>query len=200
MMTISELRGGPQPSGVEVQAASIRSREAFVRERFGPEGVRRFREGASRELTRILDGQSSGGGWAPFARQIEATELIDRLFGAGDLALANELGASVATHDAGVWKSLFMRAVPPALMARIIPSLWSHYYRHGGALRMQITGASALTIREEGFPAPHRAHCLAMIGWARATLEQGPRTDVRVTEHCCRMRGEEVCEFHVTWR
>lgn len=200
MMTISELRTGPQSSGVEVQAASIRSREAFVRERFGPEGVRRFREGASRELTRILDGQSSGGGWAPFARQIEATELIDRLFGAGDLALATELGAFVATHDAGVWKSLFMRAVPPALMARIIPSLWSHYYRHGGALRMQITGASALTIRVEGFPAPHRAHCLAMAGWARATLEQGPRTDVRVTEQRCRIGGEEVCEFHVTWR
>ncbi len=200
MMTVPEPRGRPLAAGVEVQASSIRSREAFVRERFGADGVRRLREHASRELVQILDGKSSGGGWVPFSRQVEATELVDRLFGAGDLALAVELGAFVATHDAGVWKSLFMRAVPPALMARIVPSLWAHYYRHGGALRMQITGASSMAILVVGFPLPHRAHCLAMAGWARATLEHGPRTGVQVSEQSCRTRGEEACEFHVTWR
>ena len=189
-----------QAAGLEVQAASIRIRGAFVHQRFGSDGLHRFREAASPALRQALDGRCSGGGWVPFALQIEGTLLIDQLFGAGDLALAEEIGAFAATQDAGVWKTLFMRTVPPALMARVLPSLWSHYYRNGGALRMTITGPTAMLITIDGFPAPHPAHCRAMAGWARATLEHGPRVDIRATEVKCRTRGEDSCLMNVTWR
>ena len=60
-------------------------------------------------------------------------------------------------------------------------------------------GAQAVRLRIEGFEAPHRAHCLSVLGWASRSVELsgGKLTDVR--ENACRTMGDAVCELGLTW-
>jgi hypothetical protein len=188
-----------QKSAARVQAATVRVRERFVEERFGLPGLQRYRAAASSELRELFAlKKDPPGGWVPFPLFIEATTLVDRLFGTGDLGLVWETGRFAATHSIGVWKSLFMRHVTPNIVVGITGGLWSHHY-DAGRLVSRAIGHQSLEFAILDFPTPHRAHCLAIAGWMQGSLELGPRKNILVREMACRTEGAHRCEFQVSW-
>ncbi len=137
-------------------------------------------------------------GWVEFDTFVEATTLVDRLFGKGDLALAREIGRFSADHEIGVWKSLLLRRISPGMLLGMASGVWSHHY-DGGRLVSRATGATGLSVRIEGFPQPHAAHCRSIAGWMEGSLALGPRQRIEVAELSCRARGGASCEFTVRW-
>lgn len=185
------------PRAVRVKATTVAARIAYVEQRLGGEALARFRAEASPALRPYLTGGAPTG-WAPFDVFVEANVLADRLFGAGDLALAWEMGRFAATHNMGVWKAFVYRHVQPSLVMSIAAGLWGQHY-DGGRLATRPLGASGVAVSIIDFPTPHRAHCLSVGGWILGTAEAGPRRSATVREASCRLRGDRICELHATW-
>jgi hypothetical protein len=182
-----------------VQVAVVRVRDAFVEARFGTDAKQRYRAAASPALREAFTAtRKPPGGWVDFELFVEANVLADRLFGAGDLALAWQTGHFAASHNVGVWKGIFMRHMRPATLMGIASGLWSSHYE-GGRLASRPTGSASLIVSILDFPVPHRAHCLAIGGWIQGSLELGPHKDIRVQELTCRMLGGTSCDFRIGW-
>ena len=182
-----------------VQVGTVRVRDAFVEAKFGMSGRQRYRDAASPALRDVLSTQTKPpGGWVDFTLFVEATVLADRLFARGDLALAWEIGRFAASHNAGVWKSMFMRHMRPPMLMGISSGLWSSHY-DGGRLASRSTGDTSLMVSLLDFPTPHRAHCISIGGWMQGSLELGPRKDIQVQELSCRAHGATSCDFRLFW-
>ena len=177
----------------------MRVRREFVGVKFGAAALARFDENASSVLRALLESPDPKGGWTDFELFIEATVLVDRLFGTGDLELARDVGRFAAAHNQGIWKSFIVKRVPPSLVMRLAAGVWHHHY-DAGRLSSRPLGATGIAVSVANFPRPHRAHCLSIAGWMLGTLELGPRTDISVTEVSCRAQGGLTCEWHGTWK
>jgi hypothetical protein len=189
----------PTDRPVRVQATTVRLREAYVEHHFGIEGRQKFRHAASPELRRFLVANADPkGGWVDFELFIQATVLVDSLFGEGDLELAWDIGRFASNHAVGVWKRLIMRHVRPATLLGLTAGVWSHHY-DGGRLLSRSLGTHGLHITIADFPRPHRAHCLSIGGWMEGSLLMGPRRNTSVRESSCRARGESTCDFQLSW-
>lgn len=182
-----------------VQAATVRMRMTFVEHRFGVEARQRWLRAAAPPLQEVLSAPAKRAEWVDFGLFVDATALVDRMFGRGDLALAWEIGRFSATHEIGVWKTLIMRHVRPAMLVGVAAGMWSHHY-DGGRLVCRTTGPANLTVAIEDFPVPHRAHCQSIAGWMHGSLEQGPRKGISVHELACRVNGGRSCEFRISWQ
>jgi hypothetical protein len=184
---------------VRVQASTVRMRDAYVEHHFGIEGRQKFRQAASSALRNlVVTTAQPKAGWVAFDLFIEATVLVDRLFGNGDLELAWDIGKFASNHAVGVWKRLIMRHVRPATLLGLTAGVWSHHYE-GGRLISRSLGTHGLYITIAEFPQPHRAHCLSVGGWMAGSLVMGPRRNTQVRELSCRARGEPTCDFQLTW-
>lgn len=179
-----------------VQAATVQLRERFVAERFGVDGLQRYRARCSEELRGVFAGTTTG--WIDFDLFIEATVLIDQLFGRGDLALAWHAGRFAIEHEQGTWKNLILRQLRPTMIMGVARALWSGKY-DGGRLMSRPVGPNAIVVSILDFPQPHRAQCLGIAGWMHGSLENGPRHDCEVTELSCRCLGGPTCDFRLTW-
>jgi hypothetical protein len=177
----------------------VRVREAYVEKTYGLAARQRYREEASPALRELLGATSKPpGGWVDFELFVEANVLADRLFGIGDLALAWEMGRFAASHNAGVWKSILMRHVRPAMLLGITAGLWSSHY-DGGRLASRSTGDASMLVSILDFPVPHRAHCMSIGGWMQGSLELGPRKNIQVQELSCRTNSATSCDFRLSW-
>jgi hypothetical protein len=172
-------------------------RKTYVKVRFGKAAVEMFEARASSELRMALSFAQQCDEWVDFGLFIEATEIVDRLFGRGDLALAWDIGRYAAEHNMGVWRSLVMRVMSPSIVLNIAASLWSHHYDTGRLVAEP--SDDGLHLRINDFVRPHRTHCLSIGGWIERTLELGRPKNVRVRELCCRMRGNDTCAFALAW-
>lgn len=181
-----------------VRGSAVLMRQSFVRARFGAIANDHFMACASPPLRTALMLAPQVDQWVDFGLFIEATELVDRLFGRGDLGMSWEIGRYAAEHNMGVWRSLVMRVLNPSMVLSIAASLWTHHYDSGKlVVREEESGGVRLSIAE--FSRPHRTHCMSIGGWIERTLELGRPKSVRVREVTCRARGGGACEFTLTW-
>jgi hypothetical protein len=174
-------------------------RKAYVRELHGEQAVQKFMATASTALTVALNAAEKIDDWVDFGLFIEATELVDTLFGRGDKLLAWGVGRFAAEHNMGVWRSLAMRLVSPEMVVEIATGLWGHHYDAGRLVATE-DGSGGLRLTIHDFPLPHRVHCLSIGGWAERTLELGRPRSVTVREDKCRANGADSCEFALRWR
>lgn len=178
-------------------------RQHFVKARFGTTGAELFQARASAELRMALSIAQQRDEWVDFGLFIEATELVDRLFGRGDLAMAWEVGRYAAEHNIGVWRSLIMRVMSPSILMSIATSLWTHHYDSGKlVVREEESDSEKNQVRVSiaEFRSPHRTHCMSIGGWIERSLELGRPKSVRVREVACRARHGASCEFALTWK
>jgi hypothetical protein len=184
------------PTGARVRATTIRVRDHFVSARYGKTARERFRAAASPELRRTI--LTSGDAWVEFDLFIEASELVCRLFGNSDLALARQIGSFGAETNMGTWRSIVHRLLSPRILLSIAAGLWSHHY-DGGRLVIEATSDTGVRARIVDFPQPHRTHCLAIEGWMERTIELGRPRSARVRKVGCRLDGGPDCEFLAEW-
>lgn len=197
-MTASPSRGGPGASVGQVAASAVRVRQKFVEERYGASGLQRYVAAASPALEVFWRGHEEPDAWVDFRLFIEANTLIDTVFGTGDLTLVREAGHYAALNNAGVWRTLFEKGVDPAKFVEIAGGLWHKHY-DSGALVRTVTAPGSVRVEIRAMPLPHRAHCLAVIGWVEGVFELKPGAGVLVEERSCRALGAAVCELGLTW-
>lgn len=172
-------------------------RHSFVLSKFGSAASEMFEARASASLKIALTLARQRDEWVDFGLFVEATELVDSLFGRGNLALAWEVGRFAAEHNMGFWRSIVMRVMSPTAVLAIAGSLWSHHYDTGTLVTSR--DGSGVRVRINDFLWPHRTHCMSIGGWIERTLELGRPKNVSVRETSCRTRGGEFCEYSLIW-
>jgi hypothetical protein len=179
-----------------VRAATVRVREQYVMAKHGKLARETYRANASKDLLHVL--VTPGDFWVDFPLFVESTELVCRLFAAGNPGLARKIGAFGAEANIGSWRSIVYRLMPPRLVMELAGAFWSHHY-DGGRLNVTLEGRHSVVARLEDFPRPHLIHCLSISGWMERTIELGRPKRVAVTERTCRTRGDAACEFLIDW-
>lgn len=183
----------------KARGRAILMRKKFVNAKFGASAVELLESRASPELRAALSLAEQHDSWVDFGLFIEATELVDRLFGRGDLAIAWDVGRFAAENNIGVWRSIVMRFVSPNTVLNIASSVWSHHYDTGRLVAAPEEDHLGVRMSIVDFLWPHRTHCLSIGGWIERTLEFGKPKRVDVKELSCRAKGGLQCTFLLKW-
>lgn len=209
----SPTQGGPSTPGArtgqsgyvptqrrpKTRGKAILMRKRFVSARFGASAVELLEARASAELRNAFSLAEQHDSWVDFGLFIEATELIDRLFGRGDLQIAWDVGRFAAENNIGMWKAMVMRLLRPTTVLNIASSLWSHHYDTGRLSAVPEPDDSGVQMSILDFSWPHRTHCMSIGGWIERTLEFGRPKWIDVKELSCRARGGDQCSFGLHW-
>jgi hypothetical protein len=181
-----------------VKGSALSSRVLWVQLGHGDAGMDRLRAQASPELRYSLEQGINKAKWYPFEQFIELNELIDRLFGKGDLGLIRELGRYGADANLTTIYRLFYKVGTTHWILGRAVRLWSAHY-DSGYLEVLTRGPKTAVLRIRGFATPHKIHCTAVAGWAERSIELSGGVNVDLHEPVCRTRGDEMCQLEAKW-
>jgi hypothetical protein len=184
----------------KVKGTAIGGRLDYARRRGGNEALQRvvsaIRDPETRDL--LADGRALKSAWYPFEALVDVSVEIDRIWGKGDLAILDEVGGDVAEADLSSVYKIFFKVANPHYIIDKAANVWRSYYSSGECVVVQRTEkVCAMEIRD--FDQPHRAHCLAVMGWMKRTLKLAGCKDVEGSHPQCRTQGGQTCLFRGSW-
>ncbi len=164
----------------------------------GGAGLAKLRAQCSPELRAAIDAGIVKAAWYPLPLFIELCERIDQIFGAGDRALIRALGRHGADANlTTIYRLFFKVGTVHWILGRAV-RLWSAHY-DTGYLEVMTRGPKSALARVRGFATPHPVHCLSVEGWCERSIELSGGAGAKVTETKCRTRGDDLCQFELTW-
>jgi hypothetical protein len=181
-----------------VKGSALSSRILWVQLEHGDAGYQRLLHQASPELRSAIEMGINKAKWYSFELFVELNETLDRLFGKGDMALIRPLGRFGADANLKTIYRLFYKVGTVHWILGRAVRLWSAHY-DSGFLEVATRGPKAAVLRVRGFATPHRAHCLAVHGWAERSIELSGGKKVVMEESKCRTRGDELCQYDASW-
>ena len=182
-----------------VKGTAFSSRLLWVRLNHGQEGFERLVAAVEAPLCQVLREGAVMSKWYPFEQFVELNLVIDRLWGRGDLSLVKTLGRHGADANLTTIYRLFYKVGTVKWILARASRLWGMHYDSGN-LYVDLYPGREVGLRIEDFETPHRAHCLAVLGWAERSIELSGGTDVKAAEVACRTRGGPMCRFRASWR
>ncbi|MCA2977955.1 MAG: hypothetical protein INH37_06700 [Myxococcaceae bacterium] len=177
---------------------AVIARLKWVRRFHGDAGARRLHDALSAPTRDALERHILPHDWVPMRTFVEVNVAVDRLFGSGDLRLCKDLGAWAAQENLPRLFRLFYRLGTPGFMFERAAKLWSAHY-DSGRLTLVLPTEKRAHLSLFDFAEPHRAHCLSVLGWAAKSVELSGARVVESDEARCRTRGDDRCEFVVSW-
>jgi hypothetical protein len=181
-----------------VKGSAVESRVLWVRLHHGEEGVLRLCQALSAEARAVVKGPLHKATWYPFGIFVELNEVIDKVFGSGDLRVVTELGRHGADANLTTVYRLFYMAGTPKWILDRASRLWDLHYDSGRLVITRFPG-NEVEARILDFATPHVTHCLSVRGWAERSLELSGAKGVEVVEVSCRAKGAAECLLHATW-
>jgi hypothetical protein len=182
-----------------VKGSALASRLLWVRLNQGESGIQRLGAATSPALAEVVTGGAVMARWYDFDLFVGLNLAIDRVFGKGDLALIKQLGRHGADANLRTIYRLFYKVGTVKWIMARAARLWGMHYDAGRLLVTQAPGKE-VELRIDGFPTPHRAHCLSVQGWAERSVELSGGRDVALDELSCRAAGGDQCRFRILWR
>lgn len=182
-----------------MKGSALASRLLWVTLGHGERGLESLERAVSPALAPVLVNGVHKARWYPFEQFIELNEVIDRLFGTGDLALVRELGRYGADANLRTVYRLFYKVGTVRWILGRAARLWGAHY-DSGELRVISDVPCESTLEILGFATPHRVHCLSVAGWCERSVEISGGNQVRLEELECRAEGDDRCLLRVHWR
>ena len=185
---------------MNVKAQGLLNGAAFVRERFGADGLERVLAACRPELrVRERLATSNAIHWIPQAELGELLGAADRVLGIGDGKMAEAIGAASARRNLRhmALRLAFFVARPEFLMRRVA-GVWRQFNEHGEMLVRSFQDGR-MTAELVGVPDPNAMVCCSVTGWL---YEAGVATGMRdlIAEHTeCRGRGGARCLWSLRW-
>ena len=109
-----------------------------------------------------------------------------------------EMGrASAEVNLRGSHRGFVAQGDPHHLLS-FAESIYSYYYVEGRRT-YQKTGPNSAVLTTYDAPPATPGDCLTVVGWHERAVEMSGGMNVQVTETRCRSRGDEVCEYRISW-
>lgn len=183
---------------MNVKGSAIKARVQWVEER-GVAEVARFLSALSPKARVTVEEGVQPGEWYPFATFVEVCAVVDELFGKGDLALCTDLGRYACnTNLTSLYRFLF-KVGNVHFIIRRAAAAWRINYDEGDLVVVS-EGPMSCVLAVSGWPEPHRAHCLSVLGWIleAGRLSSG-KEQFRCVSETCRANGDKTCEMAFEW-
>ena len=174
------------------------STRMFTEQRFGSEAPEQVLAQLPRADQELLRGVNALG-WYPVEPVLRYHHALDRLFGAGDLALCEQVGRFSASWAMNSVLKVFLRYRSPTWLVERATSLWGRYHDSG---RWQISSSAANKVQGDLFEFEVRdpAFCARLRGWLAGAAELTGGQHTNVFEAQCASRGAGHCSFSISWR
>lgn len=183
---------------MNVKGSAISARVRWVEER-GVAEVARFLSALSSKTRVVIEHGVQAGEWYPLPTFVEVCQVIDELFGEGDLKLCPDLGRyACRVNLTSLYRFLF-KVGNVHFIIRRAAAAWRINYDKGEMVVVS-EGPTSCVLEVRDVPQPHRAHCLSVLGWV---LEAGYLSNAgerfRLVHERCRVNGDEECELAFEW-
>ena len=181
----------------KIKGSVLKSRLAFVEQRFGQEGLQKVMESLDPEDRGALDNVLPVA-WLEFELGKRLDDAIVRVLGGGRAEVFERLGEASAEANLTSVHSAFLTSGDPHAFLEKAPQIYNMYYQTGRR-EYERTGEKEgvlTTYEAETFSKPD---CLTVIGWYKRALEMCGATNPRIVEDECRARGANVCRYRVSW-
>lgn len=175
----------------------MKARVAWAKAR-GVAEYARFLNELSTPTRLIVEEGVMQGEWYPYETFLELCEVLDRLFGAGDLELCVDIGRYTCNANLTSLYRFLFRVGNVHFIIRRAAAAWRLNYDEG-QMRVVSVGPESAVLQISGWPEPHRAHCLSVKGWVLEAGRLSGKPQIREVHEKCRAKGDEVCELAVEW-
>ena len=181
----------------KIKGSVLKSRLAFVEQRFGREGLQKVMDSLEPEDHGALNNVLPVA-WLDFEIGKRLDDTIVRVLGGGRAEVFERLGEASAEANLTSVHSAFLAPGDPHAFLEKAPQIYNMYYQTGRR-EYERTGDKEgvlTTFEAETYSKPD---CLTVIGWYKRALEMCGATNPRITEDECRARGGNVCRYRVSW-
>jgi predicted hydrocarbon binding protein len=169
----------------------------FTFDRFGEQGWEAVRAELVPEDRRELDGVVPVG-WYALALYARLIRALDRVHGAGDLALVVQLGRYEAERDLTTIHRMFLRLANPAFMLDKTAEYWRRFH-DTGEWTVERLGPTHVRAYLDGWGVVDTALCRELVGYLLRTFELLGAKNVRLEHTTCRAHGSDRCTFLGRW-
>lgn len=181
-----------------VKGSILLSRLEFLRAQKGPEAAARVLTTLGDEDRSVLAGSMHPNEWYPFQTNASLDLAIAAEMQSGD-EVFRALGAASAEHNlVASGQRHFIRDKNPHALLKHTTSIYGLYYDTGFRQYERVSDTKAV-LRTRGSRSFSTEDCLTVVGWHERAIEMCGGNGVHVTELKCRVRGDEVCEYHCEW-
>jgi hypothetical protein len=183
---------------VKVKGNTIKSRIAFVKARFGEAAWEKVLSSLPAHDQSELRNVVLNVAWFPFELGKRLDRAIVEVVGGGDARIFEEMGRASARENLGGVHKNFLDPRDPARFMAKAPLIYRFYY-DTGYRTWEPTGPTSgvlTTYEAETFSVPD---CATVIGWHKEGLAMAGATDVQIVEESCRVRGDAVCRYRISW-
>lgn len=181
----------------KVKGSVLKSRLAFIEDRFGEAGLERVLDSLSPDdqatLRTVLPMQ-----WCEFELGRRLDEAIVRVLAGGKTAFFERLGEASAEKNLSTLHQTFLKPGDPQGFLAKAPQIYRLYYQTGRR-EYTPTGTSEGVLTTHDAETFSTADCLTVIGWYRKALQMCGAKGVSVVEEECRAQGGDVCRYRISW-
>lgn len=171
---------------------------AFVRAEFGAEGWEAVVEKLDSADTKLME-TATATGWYGLDAWIRIARTIDKVHGAGDLALLVKMGNFEAEHDVNAVLRVLLRLASPAFAVKNIADLWERYHDTGRWTVREQTANRVVMVLDDWLGID-RACCVDLEGYMTKLVEIVGGKDGRVAHPECRALRGARCVWDIRWR
>jgi hypothetical protein len=191
-----------------VRGASILGTLTYLRRAYGDDAPSRALESLPPALFHSIGGGAAlvESGWYECQVLSQMTRAADRLWGAGDLQLAREIGRQQAFSDVNRFFKWLLRLAGPAAIFGRASSVWRNYYDVGTSVAEQV-GEGRAALRIDDWDCADEVVCRRVEGWMERALEltigsqRSPRIrEVQHLDYDPAVTPHRFCRFVAEWR
>jgi predicted hydrocarbon binding protein len=182
-----------------VKGAPVLADMAYIRDRYGEEGLERIYAEMPEEYVAICRKRLLAASWYSMEFRISILLAIDKVYAKGDLQYFFELGRHQAEHNLNTFYKAFSRVVGDTAIAKMSRVFWSQVYK--SSYVETVIGKGSLEMDVFEYPKIGEFNCHVVRGYVHGALEvTGSRKAlVRSEETQCLNRGADHCRFVFTW-
>jgi hypothetical protein len=137
--------------------------------------------------------------WIEYAFWWRLLKATDQVLGTGDLAVVRAIGAFDAQENLSTIYKVFLTMLKPEFMLARSQFIWRQYY-DSGVLTVAQGGPNRAEVHLKDFPGLPVGHEAEIIGWMGAAITMAGMKGCQVTHPGpCLARGDDHCQFIVTW-
>ena len=185
-------------SSQKIKGSILKSRLAFVEQKFGVEGRQKVMENLVPEDRRALENVLPVA-WLDFEIGKRLDDAIVKVLGGGRPEVFERLGAASADANLKTVHAAFLAPGDPQGFLAKAPQIYRMYYQTGRR-EYERTGDKEGVLTTHEAETFSKADCLTVIGWYKRALELCGAKNPRIVEDKCRARGDEVCRYRVIWQ
>lgn len=183
---------------MKVKGNIIKSRIAFVKERFGQEAWEKVRSALPESDREQLGSLAMSVAWYDFELGKRLDEAIVSELGHGNTRIFQDMGrASARENLKGVHSSFLEPRDPQRFMAKA-PLIYRFYY-DTGQRSWEPTGPTSGLLTTSGGETYSAADCATVIGWYEEALGMLGASAVTIVEETCCAQGGDACRYRVSW-